>query len=186
MVGSEMRPVMPDCLTSDRCKPSLRCAPCVRGPAVLPRRASMSAKNATYSGMSSLIPGVPDKVLALFGDPPLLRGEDDSLYYTLMEQFADLVEPKDMIEWWWVKDMTDHTLEIRRLRRFKVLFVELQRDQTHENQKMLATVGLDEDEEPEPVPLPDSEKDSAKFFMYLIDRYKGVDRLIASAELRRD
>ena len=146
----------------------------------------MSAKNATYSGMSSLIPGVPDKVLALFGDPPLLRGEDDSLYYTLMEQFADLVEPKDMIEWWWVKDMTDHTWEIRRLRRFKVLFVELQRDQTHENQKMLATVGLDEDEEPEPVPLPDSEKDSAKFFMYLIDRYKGVDRLIASAELRRD
>jgi hypothetical protein len=132
--------------------------------------------------MSSLVPA---EVQALFGDPPLLRGEDDGLYYTLMGQFTKLVEPRDMIEWWWVKDMTDHTWEIRRLRRFKVLFVELQRDQVHQNREMFPTFQL-EGEEPEPVPVPDSEKDSAEFFMCRIDAYKGVDKLVASAELRRD
>ena len=110
---------------------------------------------------------IPLEVEAQFGVPPLLRGEDDSAYYTLRDNFAKLVEPKDMMEWWWVKDMTDHTWEIRRLRRFKVLFFELQRDQDFSI-------------------APDSEKDWADVFMGLIDRYKGVDRLIASAELRRD
>ena len=93
---------------------------------------------------------------------------------------VDLVEPSDTIEWWWVKDMTDHTWEIRRLRRFKILFVELQRDRAHETQQSIAMIGLDEDAELPPVPVPDSEKDSAGFFMGLIDRYKGVDKLIAS------
>jgi hypothetical protein len=140
----------------------------------------MPEKNATDPGMLSLVP--PDQVQALFGDPPLLRGEDDGVYHTLMDQFTKLVEPRDMIEWWWVKDMTDHTWEVRRLRRFKVLFVELKRDQVHLGREMLATTI----EDPPPEPVPDSEKDSAEFFMARIDRYKDVDRLIASAELRRD
>ena len=38
----------------------------------------MPEKNATNSGMLSLLP--PDEVQALFGDPPLLKGEDVSLY----------------------------------------------------------------------------------------------------------
>jgi hypothetical protein len=141
--------------------------------------ASMPEKNATDPGMLSLVP--PDEVQALFGDPPLLRGEDDGLYYTLMEHFTKLVGPKDMMEWLWVKDMTDHTWEIRRQRRFKVLFVELQRDQVHHDREMFASI-----QKPTPVPVPDSEKDSAEFFMSRIDRYKDVDRLIASAEVRRD
>ena len=32
-----------------------------------------------------------------------LRSEDIGLYNELMGQFAKIVEPKDMIEWWWVK-----------------------------------------------------------------------------------
>ena len=80
--------------------------------------------SATNSG--TLAP--PDEVRALFGDPPLLRGEDVGLYNELMGQFAKIVEPTDMIEWWWVKDITDHTWEIRRLRRFKALFVEVAQD----------------------------------------------------------
>ena len=125
----------------------------------------------------SLVP--PVEVQALFGDPPLLRGEDDSLYYKLMERFTELVGPKDMIEWWWVKDMTDHTWEIRRLRRFKVFFIELQRDQTQEDRETDALFQKRE------LPVPDSEKDWAEAFMGLVDRYNGVDKLIASAELRR-
>src|SRR5258705_2345853 len=71
---------------------------------------------------------VPAQVLALFGDPPLLRGEDDGVYYTLMEEFTKVVEPEGMVEWGWVIDITDHTWEIRRLRRLKVLSVELRLD----------------------------------------------------------
>ena len=141
----------------------------------------MPAKIATISGTSPLVPAEVQPCSAIHRCFGAKMMASTTRSWTT---FTKLVDPKDMIEWWWVKDMTDHTWEIRRLRRFKVLFVELQRDRTHENQKMQATVGLDEDEEPEPVPLPDSEKDSAEF--YLIDRYKGVDRLIASAELRRD
>jgi hypothetical protein len=37
-----------------------------------------------------------------------------------------------------------------------------------------------------PVPVPDSEKDSAQMFRDVVDEYKSVDKLIASAELRRD
>jgi hypothetical protein len=138
----------------------------------------MSVKSATNSGISSLVPA---EVHALFGDPPLLRGEDDGLYYTLMDHFTKLVEPTNMIEWWWVKDITDHTWEIRRLRRFKVLFLELQRDQTRQHREMCARI-----QELEFAIVPDSEKDWADVFMDLIDRYKNVDKLIASAELRRD
>jgi len=36
------------------------------------------------------------------------------------------------------------------------------------------------------VPVPDSEKDSAELFLNLINQYKGVDKMIASAERRRD
>ena len=72
-------------------------------------------------GTSSAAPSlVPQYVQDLFGEPPLLRGENGSVYGTLMEHFAKLIKPADIIEWWWAKDMTDHTWEIRRLRRFKI------------------------------------------------------------------
>ncbi len=41
---------------------------------------------------------VPSFVQALFGDPPLLRGEDDGIYHHLMEYFIKLVEPKGRAE----------------------------------------------------------------------------------------
>jgi hypothetical protein len=143
----------------------------------------MPATSAKVSALPSLI---PPEVQVLFGDPPLMRGEDVGVYNKLTDEFAKLVEPRDMIEWWWVKDMTDHIWEIRRLRRFKVLFVELKRDEVVKGREMMATVGADEDAEYKPVPVPDSDKDSAGMFMYLIDKYKGVEKMIASAERRRD
>jgi hypothetical protein len=143
----------------------------------------MPAKSATNSRTLSPVP--PKEVQALFGEPPLLRGEDIGLYNELMGQFAKIVEPKDMIEWWWVKDITDHSWEIRRLRRFKVLFIELGRDTMHLHQQMEATALVDEDDEYKSPPVPDSEKDSAQLFMHCVGEYKSVDTLIASAELRR-
>jgi hypothetical protein len=133
--------------------------------------------NAENSGLPSPVP--PPEVQALFGEPPLLRGENVALYNELMGQFAKIVEPKDMIEWWWVKDITDHSWEIRRLRRFKVLFVELGRD------RMIESAEIFSNAEYVRPPVPDSEKDSAHLLMYRINQYNSVDKLIASAELRR-
>ncbi len=142
----------------------------------------MSAKSFRNTGALSLVPSV--EVQALFGDPPLLRGEKVELYDELMGQFARIIEPKDLIEWWWVKDITDHCWDIRRLRRFKVLLIELGRDEMyrwHEAQaNLLAKHGAHE-----PPPMPDSEKDSANLFMHRIGKYQSIDRLVASAELRR-
>ena len=129
---------------------------------------------------------VPPEVQALFGEPPLMRGEDAGAYNKLLDQFAELVKPRDVLEWLWLKDIADHPWEIRRLRRFKVLFVELKRDGVVKGREMMATVGVKEDAEYKPVPVPDSEKDSAELFSYLIDQYKAVDKVIASAERRRD
>jgi hypothetical protein len=148
---------------------------------------------------------LPPHIQALFGEPPLFRGEDDGVYFTLMEHFAKFIKPADIIQWWWTKDMTDHTWEIRRLRRFKVLLIELHRDREHQSlQTACSTAALvkteyveSEDGESEagwvetyrdydPPPVPDSEKDSVGFFRYQIKDYKAVDSLIASAELRRD
>ncbi len=143
----------------------------------------MSQKSATNSAVPSL---VPPEVQALFGDPPLMRGEDIGAYNKLLDQFAELVEPTDVLEWLLLKDIADHTWEIRRLRRFKILFVELRRDGVVNYREMAATVGANEDAEYKSVPVPDSEKDSAQLFIYLIDQYKGVEKVIASAERRRD
>ena len=153
----------------------------------------MTSQSVTNSAIPSL---VPPEVQALLGDPPVLTGEDDGLYHTLMEQFAKLVEPQDMIEWWWVKDMTDHSWEIRRLRRFKALFVDIQRDAVIRGRaaeirrrEIVATLGVKTfgvNENAESVPVPDSERDRAEMFKYVIDQYKNVDQLVASAERRRD
>ena len=137
-------------------------------------------------GTSSAAPSlVPQYVQDLFGEPPLLRGENGSVYGTLMEHFAKLIKPADIIEWWWAKDMTDHTWEIRRLRRFKILVVELARDRRFDQDETHAILAEAHGVEIA-VSVADSEKDSADFFFYHLDKYRGIDKLIASAELRRD
>jgi len=120
---------------------------------------------------------IPLEVEAQFGVPPLLRGEDDSAYYTLMDNFAKLVEPKDLMEWWWVKDMTDHTWEIRRLRRLKVVLPECYDGTLRAN---IERPAKSQDE------AVDREKEAAHLLSGIIRDYTAVDKLIASAELRRD
>jgi hypothetical protein len=54
----------------------------------------MRPTDATISVFPSL---VPTEVRALFGDPPLLRGEEASLYNNLMDQFSALVDFSDSL-----------------------------------------------------------------------------------------
>ena len=126
---------------------------------------------------------IPQDVLLMFGEPPLMAGEDRDGYDAILEKFAEFVKPADPIEFFWIKDLTDHSWEIIKLRRMKTLLIEVRRNEWHANQERSAT--LREEEAWKPVPVPDSEADSAALLMLLIPQYSAVDRLIASAELRR-
>src|SRR5215831_4959383 len=71
---------------------------------------------------------VPPDIQALFGDPPLLSTEDPNLYWDMLDRFAEFVEPKNIIEWLWVKDIVDLCWEIARLRRYRALLIERERE----------------------------------------------------------
>src|SRR5260370_42105604 len=67
---------------------------------------------------------VPPVIFEIFGKPPLLRSEDPEIYSLTLEQLAEAIEPKNIIEWCWVKDLADLTWEIKRGRRFKALLID--------------------------------------------------------------
>jgi hypothetical protein len=46
----------------------------------------------------------------------------------MFNRFAEFVEPKNIIEWLWVKDIGDLSWEIARLRRYRTQQIERARD----------------------------------------------------------
>src|ERR1700674_814547 len=58
--------------------------------------------------------------LAACGDPPLIPGEDRVAYDELLARVSAAVEPADIFEEIWVRDVVDHEWEVLRLRRLKV------------------------------------------------------------------
>jgi hypothetical protein len=70
-------------------------------------------------------PTIPDEIRELLGDPPLLVNEDFEQYEGMLIRFAHCVKPRDPIEWFWVKDLTDARYEIQRFRNFKSRLVEV-------------------------------------------------------------
>jgi hypothetical protein len=52
---------------------------------------------------------------ALLGRPPLVRGEDEGTYAELLARVQAAVEPKDVIEEFWVRDIVDLSWEAVRL-----------------------------------------------------------------------
>jgi hypothetical protein len=120
-----------------------------------------------------------------------------------MERFVKCVEPQDIIEWLWIKDVVDLSWEIWRLRRLKIELVEIDR----ENQNARIEWGREHADEPyfeglsggtgtpptpaqiaarKNKPLLDTGADSAEFLFRHIEEYEGIEKLLTSAELRRD
>lgn len=73
----------------------------------------------TALGEDSITLTIPPAVEALLGPPALLAGESAETYNAMLSDFAAAVGPSDFVEWVWVKDVTDLTWEIVRVRRFK-------------------------------------------------------------------
>ena len=58
--------------------------------------------------------------LEIFGPPPLLDGESQEVYDTLLARVTGAINPKDIIEEIWVHDIVNLVWEILRLRRLRV------------------------------------------------------------------
>jgi hypothetical protein len=148
---------------------------------------------------SSAFATVPPDIQALFGDPPLLGTEDPNLYWHMFDRFAEFVEPKNIIEWFWVKDIVDLSWEIARLRRYRALLIEREREsknaeidyaREHAGDRKLSFIGKLNRPQTEALrnaPRLDTEADSASLLILkYLGTYETVDKLLTSAELRRD
>ena len=54
---------------------------------------------------------------------PVLQGEDPKIYRRLQECLAIEIDPQDIIEWFWVRDLTDLAWDSRRLRLIKAALI---------------------------------------------------------------
>jgi hypothetical protein len=142
---------------------------------------------------------VPPDIQALFGDPPLLSTEDPNLYWDMFGRFAEFVEPKNIIEWVWVKDSVDLSWEIARLRRYRALLIERERESKNaeidyarehaddRNPSWLDKLKRPQIEAPPNAPRLDTEADSASLLiLQYLGTYETIDKLLMAAELRRD
>jgi len=147
----------------------------------------MSARRVTKVEIEQSIPSeiaslIPADVQYFFKRPPLLKEEDPIEYWALVRQFIKDVSAKAIIEWIWLKDVVDLTWEIWRLRRLRAALVR--------NAPAWADFAetLLEPEEREPKTICDRENTAADRVRFVVqmNHYQVFDRLLASAELRRD
>jgi hypothetical protein len=78
----------------------------------------------TETTAQSLMKSVPDEVLDIFGDAPILSTEDAGRYHAMIAAFAEHVDPGDFITWCYIKDLADCRTEIWRYRRMKAQTVD--------------------------------------------------------------
>jgi hypothetical protein len=148
---------------------------------------------------------IPADILSVFGNPPLLSTEDPQIYWGLLSRVAQDIGPKHAIEWIWVKDIVDLSWEIRRLRPFKALLIEQIRSERISKiqydwgyVKIPSSIFPEQEEykwsqeeyerqlKKRKSPKLNTERDSAMAFLGTIESYEKVDKLLASAELRRN
>ena len=145
-----------------------------------------------------------------FGPPPLIAGEDPAAYAALRDRVAGVVRPQDILEDIWLRDVVDLTWEVFRLRRLKAHLLQAA---AHEGVKtVLSPLVADqayyekgsaarelserwarrEEEAVEEVNACLAEAGltmdavMAQTFAAKLDEIERVDRMIASAEARRN
>src|SRR3977135_2345234 len=67
--------------------------------------------------LSTIDIDIPDEVLSLLGEPPVLTEKECVAFERILERFAQVVRPRDIVEWFFVWDLTVCRATIQRLQR---------------------------------------------------------------------
>jgi hypothetical protein len=132
---------------------------------------------------------IPIRIRPLFTDLPILTSEDPNIFFALLFECIKSVDPRDYFEWVWVRDISLLNWEIRRLHGFKWQIIEVGRIEVMLSSKP-ANWDPGENATDEVIdPWLKSNVVSAGVLLedkFRFDTYQALDRMIASAELRRD
>ncbi|MGP0088738.1 MAG: hypothetical protein ACLPKB_02060 [Xanthobacteraceae bacterium] len=78
---------------------------------------SVEAMEATQIPAGAATAAIPRHIRELFGEPPLLRSESRDAYDALWSALVVQFDPREIMEWAWVRDLADLTWEVARMRR---------------------------------------------------------------------
>jgi hypothetical protein len=104
--------------------------------------------------------------MAFFGPPALLEGEDSEAYGDLLARVSAAIRPADILEEIWLRDFLDLAWEALRLRRLKAALVN--------GAVAKGLVGASVDGA------------YARALAFRLDEVERIDRMVASAEARRN
>ena len=139
----------------------------------------MSSVKPTQAGSLAVQPfpaSEQEEALAWMGPPPLVPGEDPARHQHVLTLVADAMKPIDILDWFWVRDVTDLEWEAVRLRKIKAFMIS-QSKMT----KLVATEDWGVGTEYGSV-----EENLAYALTSRIDTLERVDRMITTLEIRRD
>jgi hypothetical protein len=111
----------------------------------------MQRRPSSNPTLSTAAAGILD--LSFFGEPPLIGGEDLAAYKSLLLQVTSTLNPVDIFEHIWVRDITNLQWEIQRLRRIKAEIISLNMEPTIDTYMSAACSNPDDEADP-PAPLP--------------------------------
>jgi hypothetical protein len=115
------------------------------------------------------------------GGPSGAAHEDLKVYGRLRLEIARSIQPKDMIEWLWIRDILDLSWEIRRLRGFKTGLIKYELEDRIKSAKKAHVIDQAKIEW-----LGSTNEAAAYAFDYQLPRHTKIDALLASAESRRN
>jgi hypothetical protein len=152
----------------------------------------------------------PINVETLSARPPVLSTEDPQAYSALYRKFRDMLRPADVFEYIWIHDIVHLTWEIQRLRCLSADFMSRSAHgrggspgglsgedpmekaiidwgkAAQEGAEATGTRIPDFSLPADPVPTTPTPGDLAAGFIGNIESYERTDKLLASAELRRN
>jgi hypothetical protein len=124
----------------------------------------------------SSLPMTQEQALAWMGPPPLVPGESPTHYQHVLTLVAEAIKPVDIIDWFWVRDITDLEWEVVRLRKIKAYMI------TREKATKFTTDEYNE------LTVADGSHDENLAFALKSkgDILERIGRMINSLEIRRD
>jgi hypothetical protein len=137
----------------------------------------------------------------IFGAPPIVPGESEANYRSLYQRVRHAVEPADLIEEFWVRDVTDLFWETLRLRRLRAKLMTIAVDRAVQGGDGIGLpysytptnlwvrkkpTALEKVEERLAAAGLDGETISAQILLTRLDDFERLDHLIMKTEARRN